>query len=251
MNKLSLFGAACVVTLASTPVLASPVSIDVSYTIQAIDFTSTSPDISGTFASTFSAGQVIHGTFVYDDDETVGSKEVDGSETSYYYTGVTGPYGVSINSTGGYNFSGNSYGAGLGNDVDITLAISTEETNGKLVPGTYDLFDVFGDSTVDLCSVVSTCSPGEFIPSDGQEWGMNIINSDTSWLSNDGLIPDDLMPTGYTALLIGKEYNAAGVIIGQAVLTIDFNVTSVPVPAAVWLFGSGLIGLIGVARRKI
>ncbi|NOR25951.1 MAG: VPLPA-CTERM sorting domain-containing protein, partial [Desulforhopalus sp.] len=23
-----------------------------------------------------------------------------------------------------------------------------------------------------------------------------------------------------------------------------------PVPAAVWLFGSGLIGLIGVARRK-
>ncbi|MGB5398541.1 MAG: VPLPA-CTERM sorting domain-containing protein [Gammaproteobacteria bacterium] len=23
-----------------------------------------------------------------------------------------------------------------------------------------------------------------------------------------------------------------------------------PVPAAVWLFGSGLIGLIGIARRK-
>jgi len=28
------------------------------------------------------------------------------------------------------------------------------------------------------------------------------------------------------------------------------SVSSVPVPAAVWLFGSGLIGLIGVARRK-
>lgn len=28
------------------------------------------------------------------------------------------------------------------------------------------------------------------------------------------------------------------------------NTTVVPVPAAVWLFGSGLIGLIGVARRK-
>jgi hypothetical protein len=25
---------------------------------------------------------------------------------------------------------------------------------------------------------------------------------------------------------------------------------AVPVPAAVWLFGSGLLGLIGVARRK-
>ena len=30
----------------------------------------------------------------------------------------------------------------------------------------------------------------------------------------------------------------------------DAFVSAVPVPAAVWLFGSGLIGLIGVARRK-
>lgn len=30
----------------------------------------------------------------------------------------------------------------------------------------------------------------------------------------------------------------------------NFSVTLVPVPAAVWLFGSGLIGLIAVARRK-
>ncbi len=30
----------------------------------------------------------------------------------------------------------------------------------------------------------------------------------------------------------------------------SFNVSAVPVPAAVWLFGSGLIGLIGIARRR-
>lgn len=30
----------------------------------------------------------------------------------------------------------------------------------------------------------------------------------------------------------------------------SMTITAVPVPAAVWLFGSGLIGLIGVARRK-
>ncbi len=29
-----------------------------------------------------------------------------------------------------------------------------------------------------------------------------------------------------------------------------FDVTPVPVPAAVWLFGSGLLGLVGIARRR-
>jgi len=28
------------------------------------------------------------------------------------------------------------------------------------------------------------------------------------------------------------------------------DVSAVPVPAAVWLFDSGLLGLVGVARRK-
>jgi hypothetical protein len=28
------------------------------------------------------------------------------------------------------------------------------------------------------------------------------------------------------------------------------SITTVPVPAAVWLFGSGLLGLVGMARRK-
>jgi hypothetical protein len=35
------------------------------------------------------------------------------------------------------------------------------------------------------------------------------------------------------------------------VLSVDVQVVpAIPVPAAVWLFGSGLIGLVGVARRK-
>ena len=35
-----------------------------------------------------------------------------------------------------------------------------------------------------------------------------------------------------------------------ALLNYDFITTPVPVPAAAWLFGSGLLGLIGFARRK-
>jgi hypothetical protein len=55
-----------------------------------------------------------------------------------------------------------------------------------------------------------------------------------------------------------------GAVNSSAVTEIQFEVTgvqnmdsiidnftaAVPVPAAVWLFGSGLLGLIGIARKK-
>jgi hypothetical protein len=31
---------------------------------------------------------------------------------------------------------------------------------------------------------------------------------------------------------------------------VDLTITAVPVPTAIWLFGSGLLGLVGIARRK-
>ena len=38
---------------------------------------------------------------------------------------------------------------------------------------------------------------------------------------------------------------------GANVIEVDVQIVpAIPVPAAVWLFGSGLIGLVGVARRK-
>jgi len=46
------------------------------------------------------------------------------------------------------------------------------------------------------------------------------------------LVIDDLASTGF-----GFAYG-------------DFTYTVVPVPAAAWLFGSGILGLVGVARRK-
>lgn len=47
----------------------------------------------------------------------------------------------------------------------------------------------------------------------------------------------------------GSAFNANGELINLEGTVIQ-DLSAVPVPAAVWLFGSGLLGLIGVARRK-
>ena len=54
-------------------------------------------------------------------------------------------------------------------------------------------------------------------------------------------------PVSKIRLIIGDGYTANSAVpsfIGA------YNVAPVPVPAAVWLFGSGLLGLAGISRRK-
>lgn len=65
-----------------------------------------------------------------------------------------------------------------------------------------------------------TLAPGAF------NMGVNVSALDV-WTDSDGLV--DVTPTG----------------VGASV-----TVSAVPVPAAVWLFGSGLVGLVGIARRR-
>lgn len=51
---------------------------------------------------------------------------------------------------------------------------------------------------------------------------------------------------GFLDPVTGK-YEGVGI---APTLGVDFVATFVPVPAAVWLFGSGLVALVGVSRRK-
>ena len=53
-----------------------------------------------------------------------------------------------------------------------------------------------------------------------------------------------------TSLLISGSYTDSDFLDAPISSSTVVSVSAVPVPAAVWLFGSGLISLIGVARRK-
>ena len=55
--------------------------------------------------------------------------------------------------------------------------------------------------------------------------------------------------TGANGMTFSLKLPAGVTLDSDSTVPLDW-VTNVPVPAAVWLFGSGLIGLIGIARRK-
>jgi len=107
-------------------------------------------------------------------------------------------------------------GAGSGNFVTGVAYIAADTLN----PGDY-----------------TASNPSGTIALTGSNWFTLAISTDggTNWSSD----------TGYDYL----ENNTYNVYFADgSVLEIDVRV--VPVPAAVWLFGSGLLGLVGVARRK-
>ena len=81
---------------------------------------------------------------------------------------------------------------------------------------------------------------------------LDVINATTDWQTVTG---DFVLGAGVTAYTL----QFAAVCGASNTCTTDYyfdnvsviaDVSAVPVPAAVWLFGSGLLGLVGVARRK-
>ena len=64
------------------------------------------------------------------------------------------------------------------------------------------------------------------------------LNVGGTWLSDSSVTPIPNTSSSFTV-----AFNNGGSVV-------EVDVQIIPVPAAVWLFGSGLIGLAGIARRK-
>jgi probable HAF family extracellular repeat protein len=58
---------------------------------------------------------------------------------------------------------------------------------------------------------------------------------------------------GWTSLNVGTGINSNGDNVGIGIIegqVHGYLITTVPVPPAIWLFGTGLVGLMGVGKRQ-
>ena len=65
-----------------------------------------------------------------------------------------------------------------------------------------------------------------------------------------GIMTPGSSSSSLTQLVLAYNDGSIDADFDDMLVRADFRVAAVPVPAAIWLFGSGLIGLIGMARRR-
>ena len=134
-------------------------------------------------------------------------------------------------------FTGNNYFGSFSYDETVLTGVGFEE-----------LDPVFGAVTVDF-----TFEGQAFDETNEVDFNafpilafLDGVPNDIQYMLVEGLSGVDFNdPTVREVLLEG-----ALVPDGTGGFTADAFVTVIPVPAAVWLFGSGLLGLVGIARRK-
>jgi hypothetical protein len=102
-------------------------------------------------------------------------------------------------------------------------------------------------NTTSLCTRAGVANDGACMnlsPSGGLPLITDVAPNTNDFVANTG------GTIGGTQMIDGPfTANNANFDITSLTLT-DLQISQIPVPAAVWLFGSGLLGLVGVARRK-
>lgn len=145
---------------------------------------------------------------------------------------------------------------GTNNNADVILQIFSPVFVGDQLdvrplqnPPLATAIPVSGSLIPDTDSFVSfDLSPANFNVTSGQA----IVIS----LSSNGPVGSEFMALGRSpgGYIDGEAYSGAGLV--DIFTNFDFGFrtfvapTIIPVPATVWLFATGLIGLVGVARRK-
>lgn len=167
--------------------------------------------------------------------------------------GDIGPLGLSpyfmldvgINSISGTVTWASSYSSTHSDWDDVVITIP----NGtRLDSITYTINQTPGDTGI-FNQTSYRLESGDFLNSNG-----TILGDDIYRFPLDGFSTfQTTLPLESNDYLLKHIYMAGDLSPGEVVSAAyrwEFNVTAVPVPAAAWLFGTGLLGLIGLARRK-
>jgi len=96
---------------------------------------------------------------------------------------------------------------------------------------------------------------------DEMGWGITYIGSVTNSITGGMFTTDnttqwDIWSDGVNAIALTLDGDSNGrsglnvYVNGVKSYVADIHLTAVPVPAAFWLFGTGLVGLVGFAKRK-
>jgi hypothetical protein len=119
-------------------------------------------------------------------------------------------------------------------DVSTSISILTDGTGGTSAFGDLGTGLLYGSATInstDINTVIDITLNTDALDAINQASGLFALGGTLSSIS------------GGLDQVVFSSTSEPG-------LTRELQLTTVPVPAAVWLFGSGLIGLIGVARRN-
>lgn len=174
------------------------------------------------------AALIDHGTYIEDEQGTYWLKLSETSGQSYTEVLASIGQGGALDgwSFASWNQTRNLYQNNFGLDLEgADFAPTQEELNKITVLNSY-----MGDLMADRGDI------GEYSGSFGFVAGGTVIRT---YYYNHGLNMAD-STSGIT--------NAESPYAGSVLFRLDAPV--VPIPSAIWLFGSGLIGLIGLARRK-
>jgi hypothetical protein len=129
----------------------------------------------------------------------------------------------------------------LPNGAVTELGITVVGSTGGLADGTWEIGDF---SNFYFATPVALNLGTELI---GQSLGGGLVFGGDP---QDGSTGDFNLFASTSGAPAGFNYFELGLDNGEIIRVTSMLPSAVPIPAAVWLFGSGLIGLVGIARRK-
>lgn len=139
-----------------------------------------------------------------------------------------------------------TYTTTIGGDGESTRTQATSLPIDWIPAGTTTVLGTYSFPTIGIISITAQGVRGFTLSGGAYVVGLIPYGADTELNSSLGGFQSDIYESGrMTAFQADPATGITGT--GNFIFS---AASAVPVPAAVWLFGSGLIGLIGLARRK-